>query len=129
VDDSVFNKIFSAAAGVWALVAMAAVALFRAWPHIMGRWNERFRDRLTEEAGDWDRIRSERDVAREERDMVRDRWAECEAARIEWMGRAVKAEAIVQGYNDGIGIARNEAQRIVSAEREADAKKRGNGNA
>lgn len=98
--DDLFNKLFSAAAGVWALVCMAAVALFRAWPHIMGRWNERYRDRLAEEAGDWERIRAERDVAREERDMVRDRWAACEADRIEWMERAVRAEAALQGYGE-----------------------------
>src|SRR6478672_7983190 len=98
--DSFFDRIFSAAAGVWALVGMVAVALFRAWPLILGRFNERYRDRLTEEAGDWERIRHERDILREERDLVRDRWSECEAERIHWMGRAVKAEAIVQGYGE-----------------------------
>lgn len=116
MDEGVFDKIFSAAAGVWALVCMAAVALFRAWPHILGRFNERHRDRAAEEAADWDRIRSERDVAREERDMVRDRWAECEAQRIEWMGRAVKAEAIIQGWSEArqrIAI-EEAAKRIVS---------------
>lgn len=93
MDDSAFSKIFSAAAGVWALVAMASVALFRAWPLIMARLNERRRDNAAEKAGDWDRIRSERDVAREECDLVRDRWAECERISNERLGRAVIAEA------------------------------------
>ena len=125
-EGSVFNRIFSAAAGVWALVAMGAVALFKSWPLIMGRFNERARDVAAEKAGDWERIRSERDHAREECDLVRDRWAECEADKNEWMRRALKAEA----FNEGIGEARQEAQRIVSREREADAKKRdGNGGA
>jgi hypothetical protein len=119
-DDGLLGKIFSAAAGVWALVAMAAVALFKSWPHIMGRFNERYRDVAAEKAGDWERIRHERDVAREERDLVRDRWAQCEADKNMWMARAVKAEATL----DGLGEARQEAQRIVSAERE---KQRGNG--
>jgi len=119
------DRIFSAATGVWTLVLMAAVALFKSWPHVLGRFNERQRDREAAEAGDWERIRAERDVAREERDLVRDRWAECEAERIMWMGRAVKAERILEG----LGEARQEAQRIVSEEREKDAQsRRGPGN-
>lgn len=94
------DRIFSAATGIWTLVCMAAVALFKAWPHILGRFNERYRDREAAESADWERIRAERDVAREERDLVRDRWAQCEAERIEWMGRAVRAEAIIQGYGE-----------------------------
>jgi len=98
--DNVFDRIFSAAAGVWAMVAMVSVALFKAWPNIMARINEGKRDSASERAGDWDRIRHERDVAREERDLVRDRWAECEADRLVWMARAMKAEAIIQGYGE-----------------------------
>lgn len=100
MDESAFAKIFNAATGVWALVCMAAVALFRAWPHVLGRFNERVRDVDAARAGDWERIRHERDVAREERDLVLDRMAACEHDRIMWMGRAVKAEAIVQGYGE-----------------------------
>jgi len=118
--DDLFNKIFSAAAGVWALVCMVAVALFRAWPHIMGRWNERLRDRIAEEAGDWERIRSEREVLREERDMVRDRWAACEAERIAWMERAMRAEAIIQGYGEA-------RQLLAMDEALKRAEERGNG--
>jgi hypothetical protein len=118
LDDNWFNRIFSAAAGVWALVAMAAVALFRAWPQILGRFNERYRDRQAEAAADWDRIRSERDVAREERDLVRDRWAQCEAERLQWMARAIAAEAALVGR----GQAAQEVTILESRKRLKDEK-------
>jgi hypothetical protein len=123
MDEGVFAKIFSAATGVWALVCLAAVALFKSWPHIMGRFNERLRDTAAEKAGDWDRIRSERDVAREERDLVRDRWAECQAE----LNAERAAHMKLKAYHDGIGEARQDAARIVAAERLLDAAKKANG--
>lgn len=104
---------------------MAAVALFKAWPAIMARLNERHRDLASEKAGDWDRIRSERDVASEERDLVRDRLAECEAEKLKWMARAVTAEAAAMG----LGIGLNEASAILAVERLTDAAKKGGGDA
>lgn len=124
MDEGIFNKIFSAATGVWTLVLMAAVALFKAWPHVLGRFNERYRDKLAEEAGDWERIRAERDVAREERDLVRDRWAECQAE----LAAERAAHMELKAYHDGLGAARNEAQRILSEEREAAKKRHAEGN-
>ena len=47
-----------------------------------------------------DRVYEALKVSREECEMLRDFRSECEAQRIEWMGRAVKAEAIVQGYGE-----------------------------
>lgn len=124
MDDSVFDRIFSAAAGVWTLVCLAAVALFRAWPLILERHNERRRDNAVEKAGDWDRIRSERDVAREERDLVRDRWAECQAE----LNAERAAHMKLRAYHEGLGEARQDAARIVAAERLIEAnKKNGNG--
>lgn len=93
VDDGTLGKIFSAAAGVWALVAMGAVALFKAWPHILGRFNERRRDIAEEKADDWDRLRKERD-------RIRELLTLCEKERGEWMGRAIRAEATLQGYGE-----------------------------
>lgn len=113
MDNDLFAKIFSAATAAWAAVCMAAVALFKAWPAIMSRLNERHRDIAAERAGDWDRIRSERDLACEERDLVRDRWAACEAEILEWKARAITAEA----YQLGVGMGRNEATTILAAER------------
>lgn len=122
MDNELFGKIFSAATAAWAAVCMAAVALFKAWPAIMARLNERHRDIAAEKAADWDRIRSERDVAREECDMVRDRLAEAEARCVEWMRRAITAEAAAMGM--GIGL--NEATAILAVERLSD-RKDGNG--
>ena len=106
MDENAFNRIFSAATGVWTLVLMAAVALFKAWPHILGRINERYRDRIAEEAGDWTRLR-------EENKRLHAMLSECERERIEFMRRAVTAEAILEGR----GRARQEAAIIVATER------------
>jgi hypothetical protein len=81
------------------------------------------RDTAAEKAGDWDRIRSERDVAREERDLVRDRWAECQAE----LNAERAAHMKLKAYHDGIGQARQDAARIVAAERLLDAAKKANG--
>lgn len=62
-----------------------------------------------------DRVYEALKISREECEMLRDFRSQCEAERIEWMGRAVKAERILEG----LGEARQEAQRIVSEEREA----------
>jgi hypothetical protein len=112
VDEGILDKIFSAASGVWALVAMAAVALFKSWPLVMDRMNERRRDAASEKASDWDRIRVERN---ELRCLLR----ECERERVEWHRRAVQAEATLQGYGDAL----QKAQEIVATERLIDAKK------
>lgn len=69
---------------------------------------------------------SERDVVSEERDMVRDRWAECEAKhrreiakceaeKLECERRAVTAEATLLG----LGIGKNIAASQAAAERAA----------
>lgn len=100
MDEGFFNKIFSAAAGVWALVAMGAVALFRSWPLIMARLNERRRDVAAEKADDWTRLRQELADTREERDLVRDRWAQCEAEKTELMQENARLNGILQGYGE-----------------------------
>lgn len=109
VDGDLLGKVFTLPAAAWT-ATLAFIA------YLIRNRNERLRDINVEKAGDWDRIRSERDVAREERDMVRDRWAQCEAERIEWMGRAVRAEATIQGYGEARQrMALEEAaKRIVS---------------
>lgn len=134
MDESVFNKIFSAAAGVWTLVLMAAVALFKAWPTIMGRINERRRDALTERNSDWDHmqelhgmlaeevrrlserlkaVEAENDECRENLAKVRDDLAEERAARVNF-----------QAYLEGRGQADQHAQLILSAERQKDQAKK-----
>lgn len=125
MDDGVWSKIFSAASGVWAMACMLAVALFKAWPNIMARLNERQRDNAAEKAGDWERLRAERDNARSERDAVRadrDRihalWIECEEEKLAWQSKAVSAEATLLG----LGNARQREAERVAAERIAAAK-------
>lgn len=114
-DDGWYNEI--RVFGPLLLAWTAFTALIANW------WksrNERRRDINTEKAGDWDRIRSERDVACEERDLVRDRWAMCEAERLQWMARAMKAEAILQGYGEARQMeAVRDAQRRID-KREGD---------
>jgi hypothetical protein len=90
----------------WAIFCLNVVA----WLKVR---NERLRDISTEKANDWDRVRAERD-------RYHELLVKCQRERNEYMARAVKAEATL----DGLGEARQEAQRIVSAERE---KQRGNG--
>lgn len=130
MDETIFNKIFSAASGVWALVAMAAVALFRAWPSIMERINERRRDNAVEKAGDWSRLRDEverlslRIVALEKK--IREYESDIER----WRVRALYAEAEViryEAYHQGEGDAKQAAQNILSAERTKDKKDKGDG--
>jgi hypothetical protein len=89
---------------------MAALALFKAWPLILERVNERRRDDATAKAGDWERIRAERN---ELRCLLR----ECERERSDLLRRAITAEATLLGMGD----ANQKAQRIVSTERQIDA--------
>lgn len=113
VEEGALDRIFSVASGVWAVVCLAAVALFRAWPLILERINERRRDDHTAKAGDWERIRAERN---ELRCLLR----ECERERSDLLRRAVQAEATLQGYGEAL----QQAQNVVSAERLLDAAKR-----
>lgn len=117
VDGELFSRIadkfFSITGAAW-VAAMAFIA------HLFRVRNERLRDIAAEKAGDWERVRderdtaySQRDVAYEERDLVRDRWAECEAEKLEALARAVTAEATLLG----LGMGRNEAATQQAAER------------
>jgi hypothetical protein len=130
-DNDLLGKIFSAAAGVWAIFLALLVAIFKAWPAIMGRTNERRRDDATQKAEDWHRLRAEidrKDVHSANQDRV---LAEADATidalrreKFEWMTRAVTAEATLLG----LGQSKQEAAKIVAAERIVDAaKKNGNG--
>jgi len=111
--DETLGKIFSAAAGLWALVLVNAVALYRAWPQIMARINERHRDREAEKSGDWSRLRAEIVRLDERCDHLQTAVDECREREADWMSRAISAEAVQLGQ----GEAMQQAQRIVSAER------------
>jgi hypothetical protein len=124
LDDGIFDRIFSVAAAAWAAVAMLAVRLFHTWPNVMDRLNERKRDVATEKAGDWDRIRADRDYWHDKAHEYQQQLTEERAAKIEYMSRAVTAEAHLEGR----GRARQEAATIVAIERLTDAAKKTNGN-
>lgn len=123
MDDSIFNKIFSAAAGVWTIAAMVAVALFRSWPLIMARINERQRDRQSEKSGDWQRLRDEINRLDGRCDHLQTEVDECRAREAEWMHRAIAAEAVHLGK----GEAEQHAARIVAAERIIEAARKNEG--
>jgi hypothetical protein len=126
LDEGVFNKIFSAATGVWTLVLMCAVALFKAWPNVMERFNERRRDAAAEEAGDWERVRSERDRLRDRLHICEERIDLLEQEKGEWMRRAITAEATLQGYGEARQRQAIEAAaKRLTDERPPDAKNNG----
>jgi hypothetical protein len=121
VDDGLLANIFSAATGVWALVLMVAVALFKTWPLIMARINERLRDKEAEKNSEWSRFQAEiarlveRVVMVEQRcDHLQHEVDECRKREADWMHRAIAAEA----YQLGEGEAHQQAQRFLSAERQ-----------
>lgn len=109
MDESVFNKVFSAASAAWAIVLLNAVALFKAWPAIMERLNERKRDRAAIEAGQYERMdaRMQRLEKREE---------ECQQRLTEALHRIGE----IEGYMMGQGKAHQEAATIVAIERLSD---------
>lgn len=121
--DELLGKIFTTAMAAWTAVFMLAVRLFHTWPLVMARVNERLRDKEAEKNGEWGRLHAEiarldaRLVSLDARcDHLQHEVDECHRRESEWMQRAIAAEA----YNLGQGTAFNEAQRIVSTEREAD---------
>lgn len=119
VDNDVFSRIFSVASAAWTFVLGCAVALFKAWPNIMARINERRRDEATEKGSDWDRRTEEINrlhalLANREK-LLADRDAENELLRqenTELRRDKVTAEATLQGYGEARNrLALEDAQR------------------
>ena len=114
--DNPLGNLFSAAGALWTIAVMNAAALFRAWPKIMERINERRRDAATERASDFERIREEvsrlssRVEVLEQKLVERDDQLAAERAeKVQWMNRAVTAEATLQGYGEAKQIQAIEA--------------------
>lgn len=116
VDGELLGKILSWPVAAWATFCMVAVHYFRAR-------NERLRDMETEKGGDFQRLHAEIKRLDARCDHLQREVDECRKREGEWMHRAIAAEAA----SEGIGEARQEAQRIVSTERVTDKKPR-NGN-
>lgn len=117
------GQIFSASNGVWTLVGIVAFGLFRAWPLILGKLNERKRDDVAEKAGDWVRLRDEVARLSERVEVLEKKVDECEAERDAAIKRAVTAETELiklNAYQQGLGEGKQTAQVILSAERKKD---------
>lgn len=115
MDDDLFGRIirtFGLPVAGWA--AFCAIVV-----HWWKSRNERLRDTASEKAADWERLRAERDHARDDAEKLRAMLTECERISIERLGRAITAEATLQGYGDAI----QRAQTLLSAERLIEHKK------
>ena len=98
--ESLFDKLYSTATFAAAILAANLVALFKVWPLIKERINERHRDAATEKAGDWSRLRAEINRLDERCDHLQSEVDSCREREGEWMHRALEAEAIVQGFGE-----------------------------
>lgn len=116
------GKIFNATTGVWAIFCGLMVALFKAWPAVMGRINERHRDRENEEAGSHARLLTEIERLDGRCDHLQKEVDDCREREGEWMKRAIAAEA----YQIGRGTAANEVTILETSKR---AEGNGDGNA
>jgi hypothetical protein len=98
---------------LWAFALILAVRSFKDWPGIMGRWNERQRDRAQ--------------INSDQYRQLADRCSSLEKAEEQCRHELADKErrlAKLEGYAEGRGEAHQEAQMIVSTEREIDARKR-----
>lgn len=98
---------------LWALAVIYFVRTTKDWPGIMARWNESKRDRAK--------------IDHDQYKLVADRCTLLEQAEEKCRHELADKErrlAKLEGYADGRGEAHQEAQMIVSVEREIDAAKR-----
>lgn len=99
---------------------IVGVMAWKAYPAVLARVLEGRRDREAAKSGDWSRLRAEIVRLDERCDHLQREVDECREREGVWMQRAIAAEAAMLGK----GEAKQEAQRIVSAEREVDARAR-----
>lgn len=120
--ESIFDRLYSATTFLAAIFAANVVALFKAWPLIMARINERHRDKEAGKSGDWSRLRAEITRLDERCDHLQREVDECREREGEWMQRAITAEA----YRLGRGQA---AQDVTIFEATKRLKDNGGGDA
>ncbi len=116
VDAGTLGQIFSVKLGVYSIAVINLVAWWKVYPAIKGRQNERLRDVAKEKGDDWSRLREEITRLDARCDHLQKEVDECRDREAEWMRRAIAAEAA----SEGIGEARQAAQRIVSTERNVE---------
>ena len=121
-DAAALQQVFSASGAAWTSTAILFLLVVRMWngaPALLDRWLAWRAAKAAEKAADWARLREE--VTR---------LADAEKTCRRELADVTKRLATLEGYNIGRGQAAQEAQRIVSEERERDAKRRrgpGNG--
>lgn len=106
VDGELLGKLFNWQVAAWAAFWLNVVA----WLKVR---NERQRDIAKEKGEGWARLHAEIVRLDERCDHLQEEVDECRKREGEWMHRAIVAEAA----SEGIGEARQAAQRIVSTER------------
>lgn len=132
MNETLLDKVFSVAGGIWTLVLVAVASVVAAWLRsragVLERVNERKRDAADEKASDWVRLRDEVTRLSARVEALERKIDECERDRDEWHNRALAAEAEVirlEAYHQGSGEARQAAQNILSVERKEDRDKSG----
>lgn len=123
VDLNALNAIFSVRNGVWSLVMLSVITLWRGWPHIpaiISAMAARRQAIAVEKAADWTRIRDEAKHYADEAhryaarlDAVEQKVRECEERELAWMRRAIDAEGKLQNE----GRLKQELAKIQAADR------------
>jgi hypothetical protein len=124
VDDRALAELFSVETGVFSIAAILGLVTWRLWnglPNVMAQWIEWRKLKAAAKADDWSRLRDEITRLDGRIDTLQRELDLCHEERDEWRSRAIAAEAVTLGR----GAALQEAQRIVSTERQADANKSG----
>lgn len=118
------------AAGTASVFGLLAIRVWSGIPKFMEQWLALRQAKALEKAADWSR---RGDLLKDQGDEIKrlgERCKRLEAAEEKCRNDLADAKeriATLEGYNIGEGKALNEAQRILSAEREADAEKRAAG--
>jgi hypothetical protein len=124
LDRLAFSQLFNTSSAAWAAVLILALFVARLWsgaPAILDKWLAWKAAKAAERTAYWDRLLKEISRLDERCDHLQGEVDECRKREGEWMQRAIAAEA----YQLGEGEALQKAQRIVSAERQMDADKKG----
>jgi hypothetical protein len=124
LDRVAVSQLLSTTSAAWAAVLILALFVARLWsgaPAILDKWLAWRAAKAAERTAYWDRLLKEIKRLDERCDHLQSEVDACREREGEWMQRAIAAEA----YQLGEGEALQKAQRIVSAERQMDADKKG----
>lgn len=114
VDAVALREVFSLTSGIWTMVAILALGVWRMWnglPAVMAQWiawrQQKQAEQLaklqaTEDAksADWSRLRDEVARLAGRIEYLEGKVAECEHDRMHWMERAIHAESVLLGVGE-----------------------------